>query len=68
MTTNITPNAPDSDEFVVHWAQWFAITYWRLLNTPADTDERRAAFNLHNKAGQSLIHSTGITPSEVNRG
>ncbi len=68
MTTENTPPTPASPEDIVHWAQWFTITYWRLLATPAGTNERRKAYVLHTKAGESVIHSTGITESEARNG
>jgi hypothetical protein len=56
---------PDSDEFIIHWAQWFNITYWRLFNAPVGTNERRRAFMLHDQAQKNLIHSVGIANNEV---
>ena len=56
-----TPDTkPDPDEYIVHWAQWFTITYWELFNAPAGTPERRKAYNLHDQAGKTLVHSVGI--------
>lgn len=64
-----TPDTkPDPDEYIVHWAQWFTITYWRLFNAPAGTDERRKAHNLHSQAGQNLIHSVGIADTGAHHG
>lgn len=64
-----TPDTkPEPDEYVVHWAQWFTITYWRLFNAPAGTDERRKAYNLHDQASKTLIHSVGINNAEVHHG
>lgn len=63
-----TEKKPDPDEFIVHWAQWFSITYWRLLETPAGTDERRRAYNLHDQAGKNLVHSVGISNREAHHG
>jgi len=60
MATTAPDTKPDPDEYIVHWAQWFTITYWRLFNAPAGTDERRKAWNLHDKASKTLIHSVGI--------
>ena len=68
MTTNTTQTTPDPDEYIVHWAQWFTITYWRLFNAPAGTDERRKAYNLHNDASKQLRHSVGIAESEAHHG
>lgn len=64
-----TPDTkPDPDEYIIHWAQWFTITYWRMFNAPAGTDERRRAYKLHDQAGQSLRHSVGISDREAHHG
>lgn len=68
MTTPTPHTKPDPDEFIVHWAQWFTITYWRLFNAPAGTDERRKAYNLHSQAEQQLRHSVGIANTESHHG
>lgn len=64
-----TPDTkPECNEFIVHWAQWFTITYWRLFNAPAGTDERRHAYNIHQQASKQLIHSVGISNTEQHHG
>lgn len=68
MTTPTPDTKPEPDEFVVHWAQWFAITYWALFNAPAGTDERRQAYNIHQQASKQLIHSVGIANPEQHHG
>lgn len=68
MLPETTQGKQQPTEFIIHWAQWFTITHWRLFNAPAGTDERRKAYNVHAAAGQQLINAVGIQNDEAHHG
>jgi hypothetical protein len=56
---------PDPDDYIVHWAQWWAITWQNLLDTAAGTTERSKANKLHEAAKGNLRHSLGIADKDA---
>lgn len=64
--TDVPDNKPQSDEFIVHWAQWWAITEQLFLGLPIGTAERKWANTQHEQAKRNLRDSLGY--SEGNHG
>lgn len=55
---------PDPDDYIVHWAQWWAITEQNLIGSPCGTIDRSKANKLHEAAKGNLRHSLGIAEKE----
>jgi hypothetical protein len=56
---------PDPDDYIVHWAQWWGITWQNLLDTAAGTIDRSKANKLHQAACGNLRHSLGIAEKDA---
>ena len=60
-----TPDTkPDSMEFIIHWAQWWARTERMFLGAPSGTAERKQANIQHEQAKQNLRQSLGFRENE----
>lgn len=63
-----TVQKPDSDEYIVHWAQWWGITLVRVLGTTSGTPERVRAYDVHQDAKGTLMHCLGLAEKEAHHG